>query len=156
MGFVQTLNVDSFAFDAQYNTQMQAQQQLQREQQITRGEGRKLSGKTATTTTTNTNTNTNWNAKTVYDMTKKERREKRNETLMEAAASFNVIGGDGNEDDGTGNANGAWAKSPGAKLDVMKKSELSREQKEYLEWHAKRNDAKRKARGKLGLSLIHI
>ena len=150
MGFVQTLNVDSFAFDAQYNTQMQAQQQLQREQQIARGEGRKLSGKTATTTTTNTNTNTNWNAKTVYDMPKKERREKRNETLMEAAASFNVIGGDGNEDDGTGNANGAWAKSPGAKLDVMKKSELSREQKEYLEWHAKRNDAKRKARGKLG------
>ena len=27
MGFVQTVNVDSFAFDAQYNTQMQMQQQ---------------------------------------------------------------------------------------------------------------------------------
>ena len=26
MGFVQTVNVDSFAFDAQYNTQLQMQQ----------------------------------------------------------------------------------------------------------------------------------
>ena len=37
MGFVQTVNVDSFAFDAQYNTQMQMQQQEQREQQQERG-----------------------------------------------------------------------------------------------------------------------
>ena len=153
MGFVQTLNVDSFAFDAQYNTHLQTQQERQREEQTRRGDGRKVSGKSATTTTTTTTTNNtnNWNAKTVYDMTKKERREKRNEALMEAAASFNVVGrGDSNDVDGSGDANGAWAKSPGARLDVMKKSELSREQKEYLEWHAKRNDAKRKARGKLG------
>ena len=62
--------------------------------------------------------------------------------LMEVAASFGGIGDDGNEGDGIGDTNGAWAKSPGPKRDVMKKSELSREQKEYLEWHAKRNDAK--------------
>ena len=156
MGFVQTVNVDSFAFDAQYNTQMQMQQQEQREQQQERGKrgggggDRSVSGKSATTNNNNNNNNSNWSAKTVYDMTKKERREKRNEALMEVAASFGGIGDDGNEGDGIGDTNGAWAKSPGPKRDVMKKSELSREQKEYLEWHAKRNDAKRKARGKLG------
>jgi len=52
MGFVQTLNVDSFAFDAQYNTHLQAQQERQREEQTRRGDGRKVSGKSATTTTT--------------------------------------------------------------------------------------------------------
>ena len=52
MGFVQTLNVDSFAFDAQYNTHLQTQQERQREEQTRRGDGRKVSGKSATTTTT--------------------------------------------------------------------------------------------------------